>query len=181
MEAMARGGKLPRLGSAGEGVAEPQLLYEPPPECDFTPPLASAAMGRRVQLIHPWSLGDDASDAADSSSSVLTIAAFPAELSARWPWSPARWQFVAQAMAARTPHLLLQALSGADSVQGTSNLHLPADWQALGLRPPTPFAATPPRRCHSFSQYWNAVAGKLGSVEELLGSAGGQSGARGRS
>ena len=174
MEAMARGGKLPRLASLAPSSAAPVLLHTPPAELGFSEPALDLAKGRRVRLIHPWSLGANHPPESDSSDT-LTIAVFPAELAERFPWSLQRWQFVAQAMAARTPHLwfthtpqLLQALNGATAVQGTSDMHLPAPWKALGLAPPPQFAPPPARRCNSFSQYWNAVTGKLDSVEALL-------------
>ena len=172
MEAMARGGKLPRLASLAQDSAAPDLLDIPPAELGFTEPALDLAHGRRVRLIHPWSLGHSSED---ESNDMLTIAVFPAELTARFPWSLQRWRFVAQAMAARTPHLwfthtpqLLQALSGASSVQGTSDMHLPAQWKALGLAKAPQFVQPPARRCNSFSQYWNAVTGKLDSIEALL-------------
>ena len=172
MEAMARGGKLPRLASRAQGDAAPDLLQKPPAELGFTEPALQVAQGRRVRLIHPWSLGrPPENDTSDS----LTIAVFPAELTEHFPWSLQRWCFVAQAMASRTPHLwfahtpqLLQALKGSTSVQGTTDMHLPAQWKALGLAPEPQFVQPPARRCNSFSQYWNAVTGKLDSVEALL-------------
>jgi deoxyribodipyrimidine photo-lyase len=201
MEKMARGGKLPRLATLSQGMDEPRLAHEPPLECGFTRPEADAAHGRRIRLIHPWSLGEGGSHASSSNSNSsndsdsdndmagskekqatdrLTIAVFPSELSARWPWSPARWRFVAQAMAAQTPHCwftnaagLTDALRGAKSVSGTSNLHLPAAWRDLGLGPTATFFQPPDRRYHSFSQYWNAATGRLGSVDALLGIADG--------
>ena len=193
MEAMARGGKLPRHTPLIDGIEEAALTHQPPAECGFTSPNLDVANARHVHLIHPWSLGeeididmakgyDEESSAPDAStpnsSEVLTIAVLPLETIARWPWSPARWNFVAQAMAARTPHLwysdaadLAKALQGAASVKGTQNPHLPAAWQSLQLSPAAAFVQAPKRRCASFSQYWRAVASKFDSVDALLASA----------
>ena len=181
MDAMARGGKLPRLASRAnqaDGVDEPGLSSQPPAECGFNPAQPNLAAGRHVNLIHPWSLGaGQTSGGVDASldQDTLTVAVFPSELSARWPWSPARWRFVAQGMGAHTPHLwitdtaaLKQALKSARSVRGTTNLHLPRAWAHLELSRAPTFVPAPPRRYHSFSQYWNAVIRQLDGVDALL-------------
>ena len=189
MQAIACGGKLPRLAALGTtalGMIEPTLLHTPPVEYGFTQPAASLVAGRHVRLIHPWSLGATGTAASTIASAAtmqdadsITVAMCPAELTARFAWSPARWRFVCQALAAHTPHLwfgnssdLVRVLSEARSVQGTHNLHLPVAWQTLRLSPQPLFAQPPLRRCQSFSQYWNAVTGKLGSVEELISNVG---------
>lgn len=193
MEAMARGGKLPRHAPVSGGIEEPTLSPKPPTECGFTSPNPDLANGRQVHIIHPWSLGEEAdlstasvngndrhplAAAEQHGSDSLTIAVFPLETSARWPWSPKRWNFVAQAMAARTPHLwntdaagLAQALRGATSIKGTQDPHLPAAWRSLQLSPPAAFVPAPERRCKSFSQYWKMAAGRFDSVDALLSSA----------
>jgi len=137
----------------GAGLAPPALL-DAPPAADFGPPDPALIAGQAVWLVHPWSL-------ATPPPGSLVIAICDRDFHGRWPWSARRWAFVSQRMTALTPHrwwasgpALMDALAGAQSVQGVGNLHLGAAFAPLAL-PPMPRACVDPtRRAGSFSNFW---------------------------
>lgn len=163
LERRARGGPRRRTPpQAGEeSITEPTLTAHRPGG-DSPQPHPADFQGRRVWLVHPWSLDGPP---ADLPAGTLVAGLWPADHHARWPWSPARWRFVGQRMEAVTA---LQrrgtaaqwraALAGALSVDAWDDLHLGALGTALGLRPRPAAFAEPARACSSFSQYWQAVS-----------------------
>jgi deoxyribodipyrimidine photo-lyase len=140
---------------AHEAVIEPPLFDAPPADLGFTAPDAAAVKGRDVWLMHPWSL-------ADAPESATIIAALDAAFHRAWHWSERRWRFVGTRMAALTPHrwigerdALHAALAAARSVRGVHNLHLGTAFDALDLAPMPRAFTDPPKRCRSFSAFWN--------------------------
>ena len=137
-------------------IAEPALLHTPPMH-GFSLPDARAIAGRDVWLVHPWSLGEPPAD-------LLPVALCDAAFHARWPWSAARWRFVAARMAAITPLRwfatqaeLQLALAAARTVQGWANLHLGDSFAMQGLSQPPLAFAEPATRCRSFFAFWPGV------------------------
>jgi deoxyribodipyrimidine photo-lyase len=160
-------------GGRGIGIDEPSLVDTPPPA--FTAPDAARAAGRAVQLVHPWSLGRVAPG------DTLRVGVLNTEFHRAWPWSGARWHFVATRMSelcellwAADAGALRQALAAAASVDGCADPHLPRHWDELGLQPPARLFASPRRRCASFTQFWRQVTSGMGSAGELLQRAIGQ-------
>jgi deoxyribodipyrimidine photo-lyase len=156
----------PALAPAGAGVSEPALWRQLPPELPQPAPLPArkAVAGRDVWLVHPWALADPA-PVPRGERDPLRLAVWPAEFHARWPWSAARWRFVATRMAAISAQLLWAdsatlrlALTGAASVRCTDNLHLPADWPAAWRQPAPRLLADPDQLCSSFSQFWRQAS-----------------------
>ena len=168
--------------AAGVGIDEPTLWHRLPPGLQpASPPglqpagwpTPQALAGRTVWLVHPWSLAGPARGLPPDS---LCLAVWPAELHARWPWSAARWQFVAAGMAALTGQTLCadsaqlqQALAQAAAVRCTDNGHLPAAWPAAWRQPAPRLLADPPRRCNSFSQFWRQATRGLDRLPDLPG------------
>ena len=215
LEAWARGtAPLPPVPAAsGKGVDEPALHHSLPagpnggPNSGLTAPLpmpqpmpnAKAVAKREVWLVHPWALAD-APHAA--SPDALRLGVWPAEFHTRWPWSAARWQFVATRMAAISRQTvwadsaqLQQALAGAASVRCTDNLHLPAGWPAAWRQPAPRLLPEPAKACSSFSQFWRqatqgaerltdlpgwAAGGRVDDVADVADGAGGAGGASNR-
>ncbi len=166
LDALARRRQPLATDSRATGIAEPPLQSAPPAGA-FAAPDAAAVAGRHIWLVHPWSLGD-------APPGLLRVGVLDSDFHARWPWSGARWRFVATRMQAccdvtwRGPgDALRAALSGAASVQGIHDPHLGAGWQALPLQPPARLFDDPPRRCHSFSQFWTRVTKGLTDAGEL--------------
>jgi deoxyribodipyrimidine photo-lyase len=116
-----------------------------------------------VWLVHPWCLR---APLADLPPGTLPVAIGVASWHALWPWSEARWAFVAgqqQALAplrwfAGTP-ALRAALATASSVHGVDEPHLARELRELRddvqLRPAPQLFAPVERLCHSFSSWWN--------------------------
>jgi deoxyribodipyrimidine photo-lyase len=160
MDAIARGERSAVHGpGALLGHDEPALVATPP-EGLFDAPDASRVAGRRVWLVHPWSLADPPADAD------LVVAVADRAFHARWPWDARRWAFVGARLRSLTPlrwcaeaPILRAALSAAREVRGVANLHLGTAFDGLGLAPMPRAFADPPRRCRSFSAFWAAVRG----------------------
>ena len=193
LDRWARGMALlpPAPGAAGgTGVDEPPLWHglppglqavvwpdpQPGPQPGPQPagwPAPPALAGRSVWLAHPWALAGPPAGAPPGS---LCLGVWPAEFHARWPWSAARWRFVATGMAALTPHTLCadsaqlqQALAQAAALHCTDNGHLPAAWPAAWRRPALRLLADPPRLCHSFSQFWRQATRGVDRLPDLPG------------
>jgi deoxyribodipyrimidine photo-lyase len=137
----------------GDGVDEPPLLHAPPPELQLdTGPLPSDAW-----LVHPWALRLGPSGLAGRQA----VGVFAAEFHAAWPWSAARWRFVAARMAemgVRRVWLQGQPPAHASAV---NDPHLAVLW-SLGESTPVPrLFASPATRCASFSQYFARVSPSL--------------------
>jgi deoxyribodipyrimidine photo-lyase len=75
-------------------------LHSAPLDDGWGQPDAAQVAGRDVWLVHPWSLGA-LPDTLPPDTLVLGVAL--ADFHCQWPWSAARWHFVAQGMAALTP------------------------------------------------------------------------------
>ena len=166
LDAIARSARAVPGGRSG-GIDEPALLGAPPPA--FTAPDAALVAGRTVHVVHPWSLGSAAPAAA------LRVGVVSAEFHRAWPWSGARWRFVATRMTELCDLLwagdavtLKQALGAAASVEGRTDPHLPQHLNGLALQAPERLFAWPRRRCASFTQFWRQVAAGVGPACELL-------------
>jgi deoxyribodipyrimidine photo-lyase len=157
-------------GAAGEGVAEPPVSASVP--AGFVVADAGSVAGRPVWLVHPWSLADPPAGLPDG---CLKVGVTLAEWHAAWPWSEARWRFVAgrmQALCDRLWHAdgatLYGALSATHSVQGVDNPHLGA-WPGRRWLAPVPrLFDDPGRRCNSFSQFWTGVTKRLVGAGDAL-------------
>lgn len=169
-EELDRRARSPQPVAAGKGVpvAEPPLLTEPPAG-EFTAPDGRALRGREVQLLHPWAM------AGDDTPGVVNVAVVDAAFHQRWPWSAARWRFVATRLQAAselrwygTADALVQALSSAQSLHGVSSPHLSVAFAALPLSAPPQLLQWPAGRCNSFSQFWTRATKGLKHAEELV-------------
>jgi deoxyribodipyrimidine photo-lyase len=153
-----RGGDVGPEPGEHEGEHEPQLRPQPAARFGFGAPDPQAVAGREVWLLHPWALADPPADLAPDA---VCVAVLDAAFHRRWPWSDRRWAFVADRLAALTPHrwwadasTLREVLGTARAVRGVGNQHLGALGNALQL-PPMPRAFDdPPHRCRSFSAFW---------------------------
>ena len=159
--------------SGSPSRSEPRLRAAPPDDDGSTVPKASAATGRNVWLVHPWSLGElPATLPADT----LVIGVAVADFHRAWPWSERRWHFVASRMAELSADrwygeaaAIGVALEGARSVRSIHEPHL-APWLALWADcgpAPALFPAVA-RRCDSFTQWWNRTTRGLESATGLL-------------
>lgn len=164
---------------ASGGVTEPALWRTPPPDL---PPISAlpkprTLAGREVWLIHPWSLADPAALADNRAArETLRLGVWPAECHARWPWSAARWRFVAERMALISHQVvhadsasLQLALGSAARVQCTDNQHLPAAWPAAWRQSAPRLLADPEQLCGSFSQFWRQVTEGAQTLADLPG------------
>lgn len=160
-------------GPAAIGTPAPPLHSAPPPTLALSPPEPAALRGRRVWLIHPWSLS---LPPADLPADTVLLGVYPADFHRQHPWSAARWQFVDASMAELTPwrcladaQTLHTLLAGAQQVQAWAEPHLPP-WlgRVAQLREPVPLFAPEPRRCDSFSQWWTRATRGRRRAAELL-------------
>jgi deoxyribodipyrimidine photo-lyase len=160
----------------------PDLLKEPPwhlvegLDAKVMDPQAAAQLlsGRRVQLVHAWSLGEGAGHGTSdsfSSSIDMTLAVFDADHHAQWPWSAKRWAWVLTRVMQACTHVvfapgqtLSHALQSARSVRGAWDPHLGTLGSAASpmrlATPAHPFGQTP-RRQRSFSSWWHTVIKEL--------------------
>lgn len=173
--------ELDRIARTPVACPEPQpaldgidAVDEPPrhaalPACwqgAFTTPVAEQVAGRDVWLMHAWHLADPPATlpSADGSRVPLVLAVLDLDTHTHRPWSELRWDFVA----ARLVHAaelrwsapardLVAALATARSVHGIDNPHLSPAMRALPLAPAPRLFNEPPRRCRSFSAFWNVV------------------------
>ena len=168
-EELDRIARSPRPVASGNGVpaAEPPLLSAPPAGL-FTAPDASALRGRAVRLFHPWAMAD-----ADMPG-VSNVAVVDSDFHQQWPWSAARWRFVATRLQAAsdlrwcgTANTLVQALSAAQVLHGVDSPHLSTAFAALNLRAPSLLLPWPENRCASFSQFWARATKGLKQAGEL--------------
>lgn len=147
----------------GPAQKEPPPCATVPDAFGFTAPDARAVAGRPVWLIHPWCLRPPPAELPEDT---VTVAISVAAWHARWPWSQARWSFVAsqqQALASlcwfADADTLRDALAGARSVQGVDDPHLADELRRLRddvvLRPAPRLFAPVDRPCTSFSQWWS--------------------------
>jgi deoxyribodipyrimidine photo-lyase len=159
-----------RGGPEPEGIAEPVVSALPP--AGFEAPDATVVAGRPVWLMHPWALAEAP---ATLPPGTLKIGVLVAEWHAAWPWSAARWRFVARRLQQACDRVwcasgaaLNAALAPASSVQGIDNPHL-GTWPGRRWLAPMPrLFDDPPRRCGSFSQFWTQVTRRRTDAAELL-------------
>jgi deoxyribodipyrimidine photo-lyase len=158
-----------RLGDAPPATPEP-ASHAP----EFTLPDTQDLAGRDVWLVHPWALGVPPPCAPVQA---LRIGITIADFHQRWPWSPGRWQFVNQRMAALTAvrwHLdsasLGLALRTARSVHTVGNAHINAYLPAPCVRIPCTALFHPVEQaCTSFFQWFKHAIGDAEQCTDLPG------------
>ncbi|MDP9108083.1 MAG: deoxyribodipyrimidine photolyase [Pseudomonadota bacterium] len=169
----ARFAARPNAKIVASEIVEPAVLSEPPEWIGATAPDAALVERREVWLVHPWNLGDLP---ADLPPNTLVIALFLSDFHRAWPWSQARWDFVATRMAALTTvrwhgavDSLASSLSKAARVRCRAEPHLMPWLPQLAecLPVPTLFPAVD-RSCSSFSQWWQRASRGLKFASELL-------------
>jgi deoxyribodipyrimidine photo-lyase len=174
LEALAASRRSLAPGRGMPTIDAPALFAEPLHELGFSAPLAEAVIGRDVWLVHPWSLRPPPGD-LPAGTVVIGIAL--REWHEPWPWTAARWRFVAGAMATLTRERwhggaaeVAAALQQARSVQAVDDLHAGPQLATLGRCRPAPrlFRAVE-RPCTSFSQWWTQVTRGVKGVHELPG------------
>lgn len=158
----------------------PQATHEPGSEDAWVRPqgpeplmasLREQLRGQDVLLLHPWNLG-----MAPREGERLLAWSAP-EWHALLPWSPRRWQWVAQGMSHQGPPacwgslaLLQQVLGQARSVRTRAHPlvgeQLPA---CVRLEEAPALFCEPGHEMPSFSKWWQAVTHGLGRIDELPG------------
>ena len=163
----------PQGPHAGQGLAEPPLLAEPPEELGWQATDAAQVQGREVWLVHPWNLGELPAELPEGT---LVLGLSVAEFHRRFPWSERRWRVVNQRMAELAPlrwwgpaEALGAVLKAARSVRGVAEPHL-ADWLPAWaqLQPPPALFPEVGQRCDSFSKWWTRSTRGLATAAELL-------------
>lgn len=174
LDALAR---RPQALPAGEGppTIDPPLLHAvPAPQLGFSPPSPEAVAGRDVWLLHPWALRPPP---ADLPADTCVVGLCLQEHHRHWPWTAARWRFVAEAMAPLTRErwygpatAVATALRSARSVQTVADAHLGPRLESLAACRPAPrlFAAVD-QPCASFSQWWAKVTRGVQDLRHLPG------------
>lgn len=153
-------------GAAAAGVDIPDLLIAPSHAFGFLPPESTSVDGRDVWLVHPWAL---AAPPADLPADVVVIAFAISSWHVRWPWSAARWNFVAtrqRALASTrwygSADSLRTALKNARIVATIADNHYGALMSDLHenmvLRPAPRLFKPVDRVCDSFSRWWGMTA-----------------------
>jgi deoxyribodipyrimidine photo-lyase len=173
LDRIARDPRAPTATAGHRNGAPEPPRWAMPPDTPFTAPDASALQGRSVWLVQPWALGDALN--ADRPPDALRVGWLLPEWHARWPWQPARWNFVLSGLRAACDVLWwapveegLTALRAARHVAGWQDLHTQPLLRALPLSPRQPLLPSPPRACASFSAYWRQATKGLNSAAELL-------------
>ncbi len=145
------------------------VVTQPPPELNWQAPSAPPLRGQRVQLLHPWAVGQ-----LDPHASCRIGVAMAAWHHAH-PWHARRWHWIHHAMQPHTtacwwvPHVadLAQALAQASEVSVVANGHMRAAITAIRqallahagaprlrvIEPPALFAPVQPM-ARSFSAWW---------------------------
>jgi deoxyribodipyrimidine photo-lyase len=149
-------------------------LRSPPPDAGISSPDAAAVAGRDVWLVHPWALRDVP---ADLPPGTLPVGVYLREFHEKWPWSGARWSFVARRLQAVTAlrwwtdrETLADLLAHARSVHMVAELHLDAGTPPGVHTRPEPRLFRPiDRPCSSFSQWWTQVTRHLDHARDLPG------------
>jgi deoxyribodipyrimidine photo-lyase len=157
-----------------EPVHEPALWAAPARALGYSAPAADEVSGHNVWLMHPWALRAPPTDLPPDTRVVGLCLSNWHRL---WPWTAARWAFVAGAMACHTPvrwygtaQEVAAALRTARSVQTVADPHLGNLLPALATcRPPPQLFSPVDRPCSSFSQWWTRVTRGVTSVDQLPG------------
>jgi deoxyribodipyrimidine photo-lyase len=148
--------------AADPGIAQPPTLDAPSPALGILAPDAALVTGRDVWLMHPWALR---APPADLPEGTLTVGVFIAEFHRQWPWSRARWNFVASGMREQAPHCwfanaatIAAALRSAQSVRTVADPHFALDeLDTLHTQPAPRLFAEIAKPCRSFSDWWTRV------------------------
>ncbi len=143
------------------GIDEPALLESP--EIAATD-LSALGQARRVRIVHPWMLADDAFDG-------LRLGVIHLPFHQRFPWSQQRWDFVIKRMQSVTDQVFI-----GDAKELSTILANAADISSVatlnpGYRELLPVLCSdlhnPPRRfpdpetaCRSFSAFWSRCTAK---------------------
>jgi deoxyribodipyrimidine photo-lyase len=161
----------PGRAAAGIGVEEPPRLRLPLELTRLPAPASQSLVGRNVRLVHPWSLGDPASE-PDGTPCIGIVAT---DWFAHTPWNALRWAFVLPRLRQLCDVVwvapaaeLAQALRGAACIRGVHDLHLGSAFDTLGLQVPPSLLPGPTLPCASFSQYWQRSTKGLREASELL-------------
>ncbi len=158
----------------GDGVDEPERLHRP---LEMVPAAALGAVdvaGRDVWLVHPWALDEPPRDLPTG---CLRVGLLLSDFHDAWPWSVARWAFVAARMAELAPirwygsrQDAALAVAGARSVQTLADPHVDALLPATVAQRPAPrLFARVDRPCASFSQWWTSATRGVKRLHELPG------------
>ena len=163
LDNVARGGRLPPHRSLAQGVTEPAVRHEPPPEMQAERASAASVVDRAVWLVHPWAL---CKTPEDLPADVLVVAACPREFHDRWVWSGSRWAFVGARMRELSTlcwhdsgAAIVAALQGARSVRSVDDAHLPRDLRnSDSMDQPRRLFAQVEQPCSSFSRWWKRAS-----------------------
>jgi len=136
-----------------ESIAEPECHSTPPPELALNW-VSESKLPAHPWLIHPWALRAPPPGR-------IAVGVFVAAFHARWPWSLARWQFVAQRMAALCDSCVWLEGPLPKGTAAIDDLHLRPHWQLPEPTPVPQLFAQPDRACDSFTQFYKRVSGSL--------------------
>lgn len=154
LEAIARGTRA--LGPErlrAEAVAEPAVHTTPPSGVKLLPATA-ANLPAGAWLVHPWAL-------REAPPGRPAIGVFVAAFHAQWPWTAARWQFVATRMAAVCERCVWLDGPPPAQVRGIDDPHLRPYWSLPDAAPMPRLFAEPDGPCNSFTQFYKRVAPTL--------------------
>ncbi len=154
-------------------LIEPSLMAEPPLDLDFTKPDPSAVAGREVWLVHPWNLGDVPTFLPPNT---VVVGVLLTDFHRVWPWNERRWRFVTSRMAELASLLwkgdaatLGAALQSAARVGSVDDQHLEPWLPHLAVcEAQITLFPDVPRRCDSFSQWWNRASRGFATASDLL-------------
>jgi deoxyribodipyrimidine photo-lyase len=166
LDLIARNEQAVAVEPLAAGVAEPVLYGGAAGVVTDVQGLA----GQDVWLVHPWALGPPPPG-------LVPVAVLAHAFHRAWPWSAARWAFVARRMAALTSHRiegdvvqLAGLLQGARSVRTLADPHMRALLPPRVEQQPVPRLFAPVARpCASFSQWWREATRHAKSLSDLPG------------
>ena len=174
LDAMARRRWAAPVFATSDGVDEPERLHRQLERGAAAAPRALDVAGLDVWLVHPWALDEPPRDLP---AGCLRVGLMLSDFHDLWPWSPARWAFVAARMAELAPlrwcgsrNEVARALAGARSVQTLADPHVEALLPASVIRrAPARLFAQVQRPCASFSPWWSAATRGVKNLHELPG------------
>jgi deoxyribodipyrimidine photo-lyase len=151
LDRMARSPRPVEGGLIGQpAVPEPATLTTPPPGLT----LQSGPLPDRCWLVHPWAL-------REGPAGVPAVGVFVAAFHAKWPWSAARWAFVAARMAQLCERCVWLEEAPPRHARGIADPHLSPHWTLNDSEPPPRLFADPGRRYSSFTQFYSRVSSIL--------------------
>ena len=134
-------------------VVEP-AVYTTPPSGLGLKLESGTSLPAGAWLVHPWSL-------REAPPGRQAVGVFVAAFHAQWPWTAARWEFVATRMASLCERCFwLEGPLPAQS-QGLDDPHLRPYWTLADALPVPRLFAAPERPCNSFTQFYKRVASSL--------------------